>query len=139
IPDLKFSDIVGNERGVRQISRAIGWLQHPGRIGRFGFRPPGGYLLAGPPGTGKTFLARAAAGECGLPFFSINSAELLSPGAGVAESKLRDLFANARRLAPSIIFIDEIDAIGQQRRSGDYHGIVNTLLGEMDGFSGHSR
>ncbi|WP_156506381.1 AAA family ATPase, partial [Oleiphilus sp. HI0117] len=136
IPDLKFSDIVGNERGVRQISRAIGWLQHPGRIGRFGFRPPGGYLLAGPPGTGKTFLARAAAGECGLPFFSINSAELLSPGAGVAESKLRDLFANARRLAPSIIFIDEIDAIGQQRRSGDYHGIVNTLLGEMDGFSG---
>jgi len=140
IPKLTFDDVIGNERGVRQISRAIAWLQHPGRIGRFGFRPPGGYLLAGPPGTGKTFLARAAAGECGLPFFSLNAADLRAPLVGESEAKLRKLFSDARRLAPSIIFIDEIDSIARQRgNEGSHLGLVNTLLGEMDGFAGHTR
>ena len=140
IPDLTLDAVVGNERGVRQISRALGWLKHPGRVRRFGFRPPAGYLLAGPPGTGKTFLARAAAGECGLPFFSINGAELLNPRIGVAEVQLRQLFANARKLAPAIIFFDEIDAIAAARGSSASHqGLINTLLSEMDGFGGHER
>ncbi|ERS84736.1 hypothetical protein Q667_17960 [Marinobacter sp. C1S70] len=140
IPDLTLDAVVGNERGVRQISRALGWLKQPGRVRRFGFRPPAGYLLAGPPGTGKTFLARAAAGECGLPFFSINGAELLSPRIGVAEAQLRQLFANARKLAPAIIFFDEIDAIAAARGSSASHqGLINTLLSEMDGFGGHER
>lgn len=138
IPDLSLSAVVGNERGVSQVSQALGWLKQPGRVRSFGFRPPAGYLLAGPPGTGKTFLARAAAGECGLPFFSINGAELLHPKVGVAEARLRELFANARKLAPAVIFFDEIDAIAATRGSDASHqGLINTLLSEMDGFGGH--
>ena len=140
IPDLCLKDVVGNERGVYQIQKALGWLKNSGRVGKFGFRPPSGYLLAGPPGTGKTFLAKAAAGECGLPFFSVNSAELLSDTRGTGEARLRTLFRNARELAPSIIFLDEIDSIAIQRNeSGSYRGLINTLLSEMDGFSSHTR
>lgn len=140
IPDLSLSDVIGNERGVSQIEKAIGWLKNSGRVGRYGFRPPSGYLLAGPPGTGKTFLAKAAAGECGLPFLSINSTELLASTQGTGETRLREVFKKARELAPSIIFIDEIDTIAIDRnRSGSHRGLINTLLSEMDGFSSHVR
>ena len=136
IPDERLADVVGNERAVDTIFQAVSWLSKPKDIGKFGITPPRGYLLEGPPGTGKTFLAKAVAGECGLPFFSINGASFVQKYYGESGRMVRELFAKARQYAPSIIFIDEIDAFAMSRDSNERSDVsgINALLSEMDGF-----
>jgi len=136
VPDERLSDVVGNERAVKKIFHAVGWLSKPKEIGKFGISPPSGYLLEGPPGTGKTFLAKAVAGECGLPFFSVNGADFVQKYYGESGRLVRELFAKARQYAPSIIFIDEIDAFAMSRDKEQRPEVsgINALLSEMDGF-----
>lgn len=136
VPDERLSDVVGNERAVKTIFQAVGWLSKPKEIGKFGISPPRGYLLEGPPGTGKTFLAKAVAGECGLPFFSVNGADFVQAHYGESGRLVRELFAKARQYAPSIIFIDEIDAFAMSRDKENRMEVsgINALLSEMDGF-----
>jgi ATP-dependent metalloprotease FtsH len=136
VPEERLADIVGNERAVETIFRAVGWLSKPKEIGKFGVSPPRGYLLEGPPGTGKTFLAKAVAGECGLPFFSVNGADFVQKHYGESGRLVRELFAKARQYAPSIIFIDEIDAFAMSRDQEQRQEVsgINALLSEMDGF-----
>lgn len=137
IPAERFADVVGLERAKERLQQVLGWLRAPGTLGAFGVSPPRGYLLAGPPGTGKTLLARAFAGEAGLPFLALAASELRSRWHGESEQRVRDLFAMARRYAPALVFIDEIDEIALSREQYDangFSGVLNQLLACLDGF-----
>lgn len=139
---VRFSDVAGCEQAKKEIVEFVDFLKHPERFTKLGARIPKGALLAGPPGTGKTLLAKAVAGEAGVPFFSVAGSDFLEMFVGVGPSRVRDLFKEARKNAPSIIFIDEIDAVGRQRGRGGFSGgaderdnTLNQMLVEMDGFS----
>lgn len=139
-PTDKLSDVIGLERAKKRLYDVIGWLKSPSKLNNFGISVPSGYLFAGPPGTGKTLLARAVAGECDLPFFSVSAAELSTSHHGGTTQNIKKLFSTARKYAPAIVFIDEIDAIASARTNGtsgaahDANLTVNALLTEMDGF-----
>jgi len=135
VPTERLEDVIGLERAKLRISQVIEFLKKPELFTDQSVRPPTGYLITGSPGTGKTMLARAVAGECQLPFFTLSVAEIASNDNSGPISKIQDLFAMARKYAPSIIFIDEIDAIGKSREHNSNTILVNTLLTEMDGFS----
>jgi len=140
-PHTKFSDVAGYEGAKAEIGEVVDFLRNPQRYARAGAMAPRGVLMIGPPGTGKTLLARAVAGEAGVPFFSVAGSSFVEMFVGVGAARVRDLFAEARKRAPAIIFVDEIDAIGQ-RRSGSGAAVsndereqtLNQLLSEMDGF-----
>jgi cell division protease FtsH len=138
-PTTRFSDIAGYEGAKREVTEVVDFLRHPERYASAGAVGPRGVLMIGPPGTGKTLMARAVAGEAGVPFLALTGSSFVELFVGVGASRVRDLFADARKRAPSIVFIDEIDAIGQ-RRGGSFVGndereqTLNQLLAEMDGF-----
>ncbi|MFH8395703.1 ATP-dependent zinc metalloprotease FtsH [Streptomyces sp. NPDC018036] len=138
-----FSDVAGIDEVAGELNDVVDFLKNPDAYRRMGAKMPRGVLLAGPPGTGKTLLARAVAGEAGVPFFSASASEFIEMIVGVGASRVRELFAEARKVAPSIIFIDEIDTIGRSRSGGSAMGghdereqTLNQILTEMDGFSG---
>lgn len=139
---VRFSDVAGEEEEKQELVEVVEFLKNPKKFTRLGAKIPSGVLLEGPPGTGKTLLARAVAGEAGVPFFSISGSDFVEMFVGVGASRVRDLFDQAKKAAPSIIFIDEIDAVGRRRGSGMGGGhdereqTLNQLLVEMDGFSG---
>ena len=139
-PKLTFNDVAGAEEAKVELHEIIDFLRDPGKFQRLGGKIPRGVLLLGPPGTGKTLLARAVAGEAGVPFFSISGADFVEMFVGVGASRVRDLFENAKKSAPCIVFIDEIDAVGRQRGAGlggghdEREQTLNQLLVEMDGF-----
>jgi cell division protease FtsH len=138
-PTTRFDDVAGYEGAKREISEVVDFLRHPERYTRAGAVAPRGVLMVGPPGTGKTLLARAVAGEADVPFFALTGSSFVELFVGVGASRVRDLFAAARKAAPAIIFIDEIDAIGQRRGGGfvtndEREQTLNQLLAEMDGF-----
>lgn len=138
---VRFSDVAGEEE-KQELVEVVEFLKNPKKFTRLGAKIPSGVLLEGPPGTGKTLLAKAVAGEAGVPFFSISGSDFVEMFVGVGASRVRDLFDQAKKAAPSIIFIDEIDAVGRRRGSGMGGGhdereqTLNQLLVEMDGFSG---
>ncbi|MBE0594119.1 MAG: AAA family ATPase, partial [Gemmatimonadales bacterium] len=136
-----FDDVAGVDEAKAELQEIVGFLKSPEEYGRLGARLPKGILLVGPPGTGKTLLARAVAGEAGVPFFSINGSEFVEMFVGVGAARVRDLFAEAAKQSPAIIFIDEIDALGRARGAfGNMGGhdekeqTLNQLLAELDGF-----
>ncbi len=135
-----FDDVAGAEGAKNELREIIAFLKDPGRFRRLGGKPPKGVLLVGSPGTGKTLLARATAGEAGVPFFSISGSDFMEMFVGVGASRVRDLFREARRNAPAIIFIDELDSIGRTRGAGlggghdEREQTLNQMLSEMDGF-----
>jgi cell division protease FtsH len=138
-----FADVAGIDEVAGELNDVVDFLKNPDAYRRMGAKMPRGVLLAGPPGTGKTLLARAVAGEAGVPFFSASASEFIEMIVGVGASRVRELFAEARKVAPSIIFIDEIDTIGRSRSGGSAMGghdereqTLNQILTEMDGFSG---
>jgi cell division protease FtsH len=139
-PSTRFSDVAGYEGAKREVSEVVDFLKHPGKYQRAGAVGPRGVLMVGPPGTGKTLMARAVAGEAEVPFLALTGSAFVELFVGVGASRVRDLFADARKRAPSIIFIDEIDAIGGRRGAGVFSGndereqTLNQLLAEMDGF-----
>ncbi|MDQ7086173.1 MAG: ATP-dependent zinc metalloprotease FtsH [Sulfurovum sp.] len=140
-PDTKFDDVQGVEEAKDEVKEIVDFLKFPERYIELGAKIPKGLLLVGPPGTGKTLLAKAVAGEASVPFFSVSGSGFIEMFVGVGASRVRDLFAQAKKEAPSIIFIDEIDAIGKSRASGANMGgndereqTLNQLLAEMDGF-----
>ena len=140
-PDTKFDDVQGVEEAKDEVKEIVDFLKYPERYMELGAKIPKGVLLVGPPGTGKTLLAKAVAGEASVPFFSVSGSGFIEMFVGVGASRVRDLFAQAKKEAPSIIFIDEIDAIGKSRASGANMGgndereqTLNQLLAEMDGF-----
>ncbi|HIQ28179.1 MAG TPA: ATP-dependent metallopeptidase FtsH/Yme1/Tma family protein [Sulfurovum sp.] len=140
-PDTKFADVQGVEEAKDEVKEIVDFLKFPERYMELGAKIPKGLLLVGPPGTGKTLLAKAVAGEASVPFFSVTGSGFIEMFVGVGASRVRDLFAQAKKEAPSIIFIDEIDAIGKSRASGGQMGgndereqTLNQLLAEMDGF-----
>ncbi len=139
-PQVKFSDVAGIDEVVEELKEVRDFLSEPERFQRMGAKIPRGVLLMGPPGTGKTLLAKAIAGEAGVPFFSISGSDFVEMFVGVGASRVRDLFKQAKESAPSIIFIDEIDAVGRQRGAGlggghdEREQTLNQLLVEMDGF-----
>jgi cell division protease FtsH len=138
-PSTTFADVAGVDEAKNDLVEVVEFLKTPGKFQRLGGRIPRGVLLVGPPGTGKTLLARAVAGEAGVPFFSISGSEFVEVLVGVGASRVRDLFDQAKKAAPSIIFIDEIDAVGRQRGSSinsndEREQTLNQLLVEMDGF-----
>ncbi|MFE1805214.1 ATP-dependent zinc metalloprotease FtsH [Streptomyces sp. NPDC059533] len=142
-PRTTFEDVAGIDEVQGELHDVVDFLKNPQSYRRMGARMPGGVLLAGPPGTGKTLLARAVAGEAGVPFFSASASEFIEMIVGVGASRVRELFAEARKVAPAIIFIDEIDTIGRIRGGGAAMGghdereqTLNQILTEMDGFSG---
>ncbi len=138
---VTFEDVAGMESVKAELVEIVDYLKNPAKYERMGARVPKGTLLFGPPGTGKTLLARAVAGEANVPFFSINGSEFIQMFVGVGASRVRDLFATAKENAPSILFIDEIDAVGRQRGAGVGGGqdereqTLNQILSEMDGFA----
>jgi cell division protease FtsH len=138
-PDTTFADVAGYEGAKREVTEVVDFLKHPDRYQRAGAVGPKGVLMVGPPGTGKTLLARAVAGEAHVPFISVTGSSFVEMFVGVGAARVRDLFAEARKRAPSIVFIDEIDAIGQ-RRGGQFVSnderdqTLNQMLAEMDGF-----
>jgi cell division protease FtsH len=139
---ITFADVAGVEEAKAELVEIVDFLKTPQRFLQIGARIPKGVLLVGPPGTGKTLLARAVAGEAGVPFFSISGSEFVELFVGVGSSRVRDLFEQAKKQAPCIIFIDELDAIGKSRASSGFYGgndereqTLNQLLTEMDGFS----
>ncbi|MGY3749894.1 ATP-dependent zinc metalloprotease FtsH [Vagococcus acidifermentans] len=140
---VRFSDVAGAEEEKQELVEVVEFLKDPRRFVALGARIPAGVLLEGPPGTGKTLLAKAVAGEAGVPFYSISGSDFVEMFVGVGASRVRDLFDTAKKNAPSIIFIDEIDAVGRQRGAGMGGGhdereqTLNQLLVEMDGFSGN--
>src|SRR5215468_10339113 len=137
---VTFKDVAGVDEAKFELQEVVAFLRDPTSFGRLGARIPKGILLVGPPGTGKTLLARAVAGEAGVPFFSISGAEFVEMFVGVGAARVRDLFEQARRAAPCIIFIDELDALGRSRMPGAFGGYddkeqtLNQLLAELDGF-----
>ncbi|MCW2524723.1 MAG: ATP-dependent metalloprotease FtsH [Frankiales bacterium] len=138
-PQTTFVDVAGYEGVKRDVSEVVDFLRHPDKYAAAGAVGPKGVLMAGPPGTGKTLLARAVAGEASVPFLSVTGSSFVEMFVGVGASRVRDLFVQARKLSPSIIFIDEIDAIGQRRGTGiggndEREQTLNQLLAEMDGF-----
>ena len=140
-PDTKFDDVQGVEEAKDEVKEIVDFLKFPERYIELGAKIPKGVLLVGPPGTGKTLLAKAVAGEASVPFFSVSGSSFIEMFVGVGASRVRDLFAQAKKEAPAIIFIDEIDAIGKSRASGGQLGgndereqTLNQLLAEMDGF-----
>lgn len=140
---VRFSDVAGADEEKQELVEVVEFLKDPRRFTALGARIPAGVLLEGPPGTGKTLLAKAVAGEAGVPFFSISGSEFVEMFVGVGASRVRDLFESAKKTAPAIIFIDEIDAVGRQRGAGMGGGhdereqTLNQLLVEMDGFAGN--
>jgi cell division protease FtsH len=137
-----FADVAGVEEAKAELVEIVDFLKTPGRYTQIGARIPKGVLLVGPPGTGKTLLAKAVAGEAGVPFFSISGSEFVEMFVGVGSSRVRDLFEQAKKQAPCIVFIDELDAIGKSRSSNGFYGgndereqTLNQLLAEMDGFA----
>src|SRR6266545_3686345 len=138
-PDTTFADVAGYEGPKREVTEVVGFLKDPDRFKRAGAVGPKGVLMVGPPGTGKTLLARAVAGEAQVPFLSVTGSSFVELFVGVGASRVRDLFAEARKRAPSIIFIDEVDAIGQRRggtvvSNDERDQTLNQMLAEMDGF-----
>ena len=137
---VAFNDVAGVDEAKAELQEVVEFLKSPKRYGRLGARVPKGVLLVGPPGTGKTMLARAVAGEAGVPFFSISGSEFVEMFVGVGAARVRDLFEQARQKAPAIIFIDELDALGRARGAGALGGhdekeqTLNQLLVELDGF-----
>lgn len=137
----KFKDVAGADEEKQELVEVVEFLKDPRKFAAIGARIPKGVLLVGPPGTGKTLLARAVAGEAGVPFFSISGSDFVEMFVGVGASRVRDLFENAKKNSPCIIFIDEIDAVGRQRGAGlggghdEREQTLNQLLVEMDGFS----
>jgi len=140
---VRFSDVAGEEEEKQELVEVVEFLKDPRKFSSLGARIPAGVLLEGPPGTGKTLLAKAVAGEAGVPFYSISGSDFVEMFVGVGASRVRDLFDQAKKNSPSIIFIDEIDAVGRQRGSGVGGGhdereqTLNQLLVEMDGFTGN--
>ena len=138
-----FDDVAGQDNAKREVAELVDFLRDPGRYRRLGAEPPRGVLLMGPPGTGKTLLARALAGEAGVPFFHISASEFIEMFVGVGASRVRRMFQEAKKRAPCIIFIDELDSVGRMRGAGYGGGhdereqTLNQILAEMDGFSGH--
>lgn len=137
--NVSFKDVAGQGQAKREITEFVEFLKNPEKFKKLGARMPRGALLVGPPGTGKTLLAKASAGEAGVPFFSISGSEFVEMFVGVGASRVRDLFKQAREKAPSIVFIDEIDAVGKKRddskfRNDERDTTLNQLLVEMDGF-----
>ncbi|WP_096017597.1 ATP-dependent zinc metalloprotease FtsH [Campylobacter lanienae] len=140
-PKVKFDDVAGVEEAKDEVKEIVDFLKNPERYIRLGAKIPKGVLLVGPPGTGKTLLAKAVAGEAEVPFFSVSGSSFIEMFVGVGASRVRDLFENAKKEAPAIVFIDEIDAIGKSRAAGSVMGgndereqTLNQLLAEMDGF-----
>jgi cell division protease FtsH len=140
---VTFADVAGIDEAKAELTEVVDFLRHPDKYQKLGGRIPHGVLLSGPPGTGKTLLARAVAGEANVPFFSLAASEFVEAIVGVGASRVRDLFANAKESAPSIVFIDELDAIGRSRTSGvagfsggndEREQTLNQILTEMDGF-----
>ena len=135
-----FADVAGADEEKEELTELVDFLKNPGRFNEMGARIPKGVLLVGPPGTGKTLLARAVAGEAGVPFYSISGSDFVEMFVGVGASRVRDLFGEAKKNAPAIVFIDEIDAVGRQRGTGlggghdEREQTLNQLLVEMDGF-----
>ena len=141
---IRFADVAGEDEAKENLQEIVNYLHDPGKYQEIGASMPKGILLVGPPGTGKTMLAKAVAGESQVPFFSISGSEFVEMFVGMGASKVRDLFSQAKEKAPCIVFIDEIDAIGQKRSGGQYGGndereqTLNQLLTEMDGFDDNS-
>ena len=141
---IRFADVAGEDEAKENLQEVVNYLHDPSKYESIGAKMPKGILLVGPPGTGKTMLAKAVAGESNVPFFSISGSEFVEMFVGMGASKLRDLFKQAKEKAPCIVFIDEIDAIGQKRSGGQYGGndereqTLNQLLTEMDGFEGNT-
>jgi len=138
---VKFEDVAGHKGAKQDLQEIVEFLKYPERFKKMGGKVPHGVLLVGPPGTGKTLLARAVAGESGVPFFSINGSEFIEMFVGVGASRVRELFEEAKKVSPAIVFIDEIDAVGRSRGAGlggghdEREQTLNQLLSEMDGFS----
>ncbi len=141
--DVSFDNVAGLENAKRDLREIVGYLKNPQHYRKLGAKIPKGILLMGPPGTGKTLLAKAVAGEANVPFFSISGSEFIEMFVGVGASRVRDMFESARKEAPAIIFIDEIDSVGRARGTGlggghdEREQTLNQILGEMDGFDPH--
>ena len=142
---IRFDDVAGEDEAKENLQEIVNYLHDPSKYKEIGASMPKGILLVGPPGTGKTMLAKAVAGEANVPFFSISGSEFVEMFVGMGASKVRELFSQAKEKAPCIVFIDEIDAIGQKRSSGSAYGgndereqTLNQLLAEMDGFEGNN-
>ena len=139
-PAVTFNDVAGVDEAKQELAEVVEFLKYPEKFNALGARIPRGVLLVGPPGTGKTLLARAVAGEAGVPFFSISGSEFVEMFVGVGASRVRDLFDQAKRNSPCIVFVDEIDAVGRQRGAGlggvhdEREQTLNQILVEMDGF-----
>ncbi|MDT8443431.1 MAG: ATP-dependent zinc metalloprotease FtsH, partial [Desulfuromonadales bacterium] len=140
---VTFEDVAGLQEAKQELQEIIVYLRDPNKFARLGGKVPRGILLAGPPGTGKTLMARAVAGEAEVPFFSISASQFIEMFVGVGASRVRDLFTNAKKNAPSIIFVDELDAVGRARGTGlggghdEREQTLNQLLSELDGFAPH--
>ena len=140
VVNITFDDVAGLKSAKRDLQEVVQFLKEPERFRKLGGKVPRGVLLVGPPGTGKTLLARAVAGESKVPFFSISASEFIEMFVGVGAARVRDLFAEAKKSAPAIVFIDEIDAVGRARGAGlggghdEREQTLNQLLSEMDGF-----
>jgi len=143
-PRVGFSDVAGVDEAKQELQEIVEFLKHPKKFNKVGAKIPKGVLLVGPPGTGKTLLARAVAGEAGVPFFSISGSEFVEMFVGVGASRVRDLFEQAKKNAPCLVFIDELDAVGRQRGAGlggghdEREQTLNQMLVEMDGFETNS-
>ena len=137
---MRFADVAGCDEAKEDVQEVVEFLRDPSRFQRLGGHIPRGILLVGSPGTGKTLLAKAIAGEAGVPFFSISGSDFVEMFVGVGAARVRDMFENAKKNAPCIIFIDEIDAVGRQRGAGlgggndEREQTLNQMLVEMDGF-----
>jgi cell division protease FtsH len=142
-PDVTFDDVAGEDQAKAELEEVVDFLRHPGKYHELGARIPRGVLLVGPPGTGKTLMARAVAGEADVPFFHLSASEFVEMFVGVGASRVRDLFEQSKAAAPSIVFIDELDAVGRRRGAGlgsindEREQTLNQLLVEMDGFDEH--
>jgi cell division protease FtsH len=143
VPQVTFADVAGQENAKREVQELVDYLRNPGKFEKLGAEVPRGVLLMGPPGTGKTMLAKALAGEAGVPFYSISGSEFIEVFVGVGAARVRNLFNAARKDAPAIIFIDELDSIGRTRGTGlggghdEREQTLNQILKELDGFEPH--